>query len=109
MKQEKETPTAWRQGTFGAKDHYAVAGACAAILAFAAPQAGAAISFIEGEEFPLSPFNPAVIETPLGPGANVVSGSLPGHDTTPDVDVFRLQNPSGLSVISIAVSFSSFV
>ena len=86
----------------------AAAAAGAAIFAFAAPSARAAITFTEGTDFPTSFINPFVIESPLGPGDNVINGTLPGHDTTPDDDIFRLNNPSGLAIDSVTVSFSSF-
>lgn len=72
------------------------------------PSAQAAFTVVEGVDFSNSRFTPAIIPSVLGPGDNVVTGTLPGSSTIPDMDVFRVDNPDGLSITAITISFSSF-
>ena len=72
------------------------------------PSAQAALTVVEGVDFSNSRFTPTIIPSVLGTGDNVISGTLPGSSTIPDLDIFRVDNPDGLAITAITIHFSSF-
>ena len=72
------------------------------------PSAQAAFTVVEGVDFSNSRFTPTIIPSVLGTGDNVISGTLPGSSTIPDLDIFRVDNPDGLAITAITIHFSSF-
>ncbi len=90
---------------------------CAALLAVVGgiglwagmtPSAQAALTVVEGVDFSNSRFTPTILPSVLGTGDNVISGTLPGSSTIPDMDIFRVDNPDGLAITAITINFSSF-
>lgn len=78
------------------------------ILACMMPQARGALIVIESADFSNSQVSPTVFESPLGTGDNIITGTLPGSSTIPDIDAFLVANPAGLTINSITISFSNF-
>lgn len=72
------------------------------------PSAQAAFTVVEGVDFSNSRFTPTILPSVLGTGDNVISGTLPGSSTIPDMDIFRVDNPDGLAITAITINFSSF-
>jgi hypothetical protein len=72
------------------------------------PSAQAAFTVVESVDFSNSRFTPTILPSVLGAGNNVISGTLPGSSTIPDMDVFRVDNPDGLAITTITINFSSF-
>ena len=66
-----------------------------------ASQGNVMVTVVEGVDFPNSRFTPAIIPSVLGLGDNVITGTLPGSSTIPDMDVFRVDNPDGLTISAI--------